>query len=111
MGKGRNCSWGAISPLIHNILLPDVRFLCLNKDQISLRDKRLFEIIDVEITRVGCINTDRLYVQALIFGIRGNLSYRCLRYRKLTVYIERKVNMIFILKQKRMSCNISYWMF
>ena len=26
--KGRNCSWGAISPLIHNILLPDVRFLC-----------------------------------------------------------------------------------
>ena len=32
--KGRNCSWGAISPLIHNILLPDVRFLCLNKDKI-----------------------------------------------------------------------------
>ena len=26
--KGRNCSLGAISPLIHNILLPDVRFLC-----------------------------------------------------------------------------------
>ena len=24
----RNCSWGAISLLIHNILLPDVRFLC-----------------------------------------------------------------------------------
>ena len=23
-----------MSPLIHNILLPDVRFLCLNKDQI-----------------------------------------------------------------------------
>ena len=34
VGKGRNCSSGAISPLIHNILLPDVRFLCLNKDQI-----------------------------------------------------------------------------
>ena len=33
MGKGRNCSSGAISLLIHNILLPDVRFLCLNKDQ------------------------------------------------------------------------------
>ena len=26
--NGRNCSSGAISPLIHNILLPDVRFLC-----------------------------------------------------------------------------------
>ena len=24
--KGRNCSQGAISPLIHNILLPGVRF-------------------------------------------------------------------------------------
>ena len=36
--KGRNCSWGAISPLIHNVLLPDIRFLCENKDQIfSLR--------------------------------------------------------------------------
>ena len=34
VGKGRNCSSGAISPLIHNILLPDVKFLCLNKDQI-----------------------------------------------------------------------------
>ena len=27
MEKGINCSLGAISPLIHNILLPDVRFL------------------------------------------------------------------------------------
>ena len=26
VGKGRNCSCGAISPLIYNILLPDVRF-------------------------------------------------------------------------------------
>ena len=34
VGKGRNCSWGAISLRIHNILLPDVRFLSLNKDQI-----------------------------------------------------------------------------
>ena len=32
--QGRNCSWGAISPLIYNILLPDARFLCENKDQI-----------------------------------------------------------------------------
>ena len=35
-------------------MLPDVRFLCLNKDQIFLRDKRLFEITEVEITRVDC---------------------------------------------------------
>ena len=47
---GQVClSPGAISPLVHTILLPDVRFPCLNKDSISLRDKRLFEI-----TRVDC---------------------------------------------------------
>ena len=32
--KGRNCSWGAISPHIHNILLPDVRFLRSKNEQI-----------------------------------------------------------------------------
>ena len=42
----RNCSLGAISPLFHNILLPVVRFSCLNRDQIFtsrqavIRDKR-----------------------------------------------------------------------
>ena len=44
--KRRNCSLGVISPLFHNILLPVVRFSCLNRDQIFtsreavIRDKR-----------------------------------------------------------------------
>ena len=42
--KRRNCSLGTISSLFHNILLPVNRF----------RDKRLFEISEVEITRVDC---------------------------------------------------------
>ena len=54
--KGRNCSLGAISPLMHNILLSDVRFLPKRRIRFSLRDKRLFEIIEVEITRVDCIS-------------------------------------------------------
>ena len=54
MEKGRNCSRGAISSLIHNILLPDVRLLCLNKTRLFLRDERLFEINEVEIMRVDC---------------------------------------------------------
>ena len=53
MEKRRNCSLGAISPLFHNIFLPVVRFSCLGRDQILLRDKRLFEISKVEITRVN----------------------------------------------------------
>ena len=55
MENGRNCSLGAISPLIHNILLPDVRFYVQRRTRFSLRNKRLFEITEVEITRVDCI--------------------------------------------------------
>ena len=46
--------------------LPDVRFLRLEKDQISLGDKRLFEIIEVEITTVDCIHLFSYYRKALI---------------------------------------------
>ena len=53
--KGRNCSSGAISPLIHNILLPDARFRVKTRIRFSLRDKRLFEITEVAITRVDWV--------------------------------------------------------
>ena len=36
------------SSLIHNILLPDVRFSVKRRTRFSLRDKRLIEIIEVE---------------------------------------------------------------
>ena len=52
--KRRNCSLGAISPLFYNILLPVVRFSCSIGIRFSLRNKRLFEISEVEITRVDC---------------------------------------------------------
>ena len=45
----------AISPLFHNILLPVIIFSCLGRDRSSLRDKRLFEISEFEITRVKYI--------------------------------------------------------
>ena len=45
--KGRNCSWGAIDPLIHKIMLPGVRFQCKTRIIFSLWDKRLFEITEV----------------------------------------------------------------
>ena len=55
MEKRRNCSLGAISPLFNNILLPVLRFHVKTGTRISLRYKRLFEISEVEITRVDCI--------------------------------------------------------
>ena len=52
--KRRNCSLGAISPLIHNLSLPVVRFRVKTGTRFSLLDERLFEISEVEITRVDC---------------------------------------------------------
>ena len=50
-------SLGAISPLFHNILLPILDFNVKSGTSFSLRDKRLFEISEVEITRVHCLPT------------------------------------------------------
>ena len=59
MEKVRNCSPGAISPLFHNILYLILGFCVKTRTRFSLQDKPLFEIIEVEITRVDCtyINT------------------------------------------------------
>ena len=46
-GKRRN--------LFHNILLPVDGFPCESGTRFSLQDKRLFDISEVEITRVDCI--------------------------------------------------------
>ena len=55
--KRRNCSLGAISPLFHNIFCMLLDFHVKAGTRFSLRDKRLFEISEVEITRVNCILT------------------------------------------------------
>ena len=55
MEKGTNCSPGAISPLFHNICDLILNFCVETWTRFSLRDKRLFEITEVEITRVDCM--------------------------------------------------------
>ena len=52
MEKRRNCSLGAISPLFHNILYLLLDFHVKTGTRFSLRDKQLFEISEVEITRI-----------------------------------------------------------
>ena len=59
---------GAISPFFHNILLPVVRFSSLGGIRFSLRDKRLFEISDVEITRVNCICSSSILLLVSLEG-------------------------------------------
>ena len=54
MEKGRNCSPGAIFPLFHNIYNLILDFCVITRTRFSVRDKRLFEITEVEITRVDC---------------------------------------------------------
>ena len=56
MEERRNCSLGAIAPLFHNILSHVVRFPFKTGTRFSLRDKRLFETSEVDITRVDCIS-------------------------------------------------------
>ena len=52
MEKERNCSLGAISPLSTTFCYLMLYFYVKRKTRLSLRDKQLFEIIGVEITRV-----------------------------------------------------------
>ena len=62
MEKRRNCSLGAISPLFHNIFYMLLDFHVKAGTRFSLRDKRLFEISEFEITRVDCIYVLKLDV-------------------------------------------------
>ena len=56
-GKEEKLLLRAISPLFHNICCMLLNFHVKTGTRFSLRDKRLFEISEVEITRVDCINT------------------------------------------------------
>ena len=57
MEKRRNCSCGAIQFLLFSTVFCHLLLGLHVKTgtRLSLRDKRLFEISEVEITRVGCI--------------------------------------------------------
>ena len=68
MEKRRNCSLGAISPLFYNIFHLLLGFHVGTR--FSLRDKRLFEISEVEITRVNCISIQAIVDQRI--EIRSN---------------------------------------
>ena len=59
MEKRRNCSFGAISPLFHNILLSVIRIPCRKQEPYFYsRLFKLFKISEFEITSVDC-NTKR----------------------------------------------------
>ena len=65
MEKRRNCSLGAISSLFHNIFCLLLDVLVSVGTRFSLRDKRLFEISEFEITRVNCISDMSFKLSAL----------------------------------------------
>ena len=54
MKKGRNCSLGAISPLSTILCKLILDFCVKTRTRLSLRE-RLFEVIEVEITKSDCI--------------------------------------------------------
>ena len=77
--KVRNCSLGAISPLFHNILYLILGFCVKTRTRFSLRDKRLFEIIEVEITRVDCT-----YINTLV-NLTVNVVFNPIALRKAKI--------------------------
>ena len=88
MEKRRYCSFGAISPLstifCHLLLAVHVKTVT----RFSVRDKRLYEISEVEIIEVDCIS--HAHGDCLDFELRS-LNYESLRYHKkshLVVFIE-----------------------
>ena len=60
MEKWRNCSLGAISPLFHIFFYMLLDFHVQAGTRFSLRDKRLFEISEVEIA-------SQLYLNRCVF--------------------------------------------
>ena len=80
MQKRRNGSLGAISPLFHNILLPFVRFMLKKRTIFSLWEKRLYEISEIEITRVSCIcyavQVDDYIAQKGFLHLKHNFVYK-----------------------------------
>ena len=70
MEKGRNCSPGAISPLSTIFCNLIFEFCVKTRTRFSLRDKRLFEITEVEITRVDC-NSDYKEAEGWLGGAKA----------------------------------------
>ena len=68
--KGRNCSPGAIFLLFSTIFCNQILDSCVKtRTRFSLRDNRLFEITEVEITRVDCMSLLSCVCRYLIYTI------------------------------------------
>ena len=108
--NGRNCSWGAISSLIYNILLPTVRFLFKTGMRFSLRDKRLFESTEVEITRFDCtirlsLPVETSYYATCFLKVAGTLNcFSDAVSQGEGTYFSRS-NSVFLFLVCRLSCN------
>ena len=67
---------------------PVIRFSCLGRDQISLRDKRLLEISEVEIARVNCILKQMCYTY--IFSVLVIENASCIPATIVKQYLSSK---------------------
>ena len=75
MEKRRNSSLGASFPLFHTIFYLLLDFHVQAVTRFSLRDKRLFVISEVEITRVDCIDNEFLVLHISVIDCSLYLVY------------------------------------
>ena len=66
-----------MSPLIHNICYLMLDFYVKTRIRFSLRDKRLFEITEVEITRVDCNYSSIIIKYSHLSRDLGTPSFFC----------------------------------
>ena len=83
MEKRRNCSLGAISPLFYTSFYLLLDFHVKAGTRFSLPDKWLFEISEVEITRVNCIYKRRYGTLLKLLNINTWKSWLILYSQKM----------------------------
>ena len=106
MKKRRKCSLGAISPLFHNILLPFGR----SGTRFSLRDKRLFEINEFEITRVNCIHLVYPYFPKYLDIFTPNHTYHKGLTNRLNYVVVINLHMEWETMPKHLYINSLIWL-
>ena len=105
MEKGRNCSSGAISPLSTIFCYLTLNFYVNTRIRFSLRDKRLFEITEVEITRVDCIWTLWSATDYLRIHFSAIQMYFCICICKVNLKLLISRNKLFLVPEN-MNCDI-----
>ena len=102
MEKGKNCSQEQFFPLSTIFYYLMLHFYVKTGIRFSLRDKQLFEITEVEITRVDCIENSKTRGQTVVdlgevaIVEPPHLDLHCLLFQLFSSLVLKRVNPFLI---------------